>query len=277
MIRTAYETYEAYDLIAQSFDTLAPRYDALVERNPIHQTMRLRSLAWLDQAFAAGMRVVEVGCGTGTEALHLARRGVRIIATDVSRAMVELAETRAKAEGLHDSIEFIHCPAARLADVLGDARCDGAYASFGALNCEPDLGGAVHAIARVLAPEASFILSVMSRPCLPEMALRVGRLRVRGAFRRLAWPVAIHLYGAGFVPARPFSEADVRRALGAQFQVVRVEGWLVAVPPPHLAEAWERFRPLHAPLLAFDRRLGRTWPFRGWGDHIHVWARRRSQ
>ncbi|MCB9701192.1 MAG: class I SAM-dependent methyltransferase [Myxococcales bacterium] len=48
----------------------------------------------------AGARVVEVGAGTGTNALYLARQGLQVTALDLSPTAVARARARAEAEGL---------------------------------------------------------------------------------------------------------------------------------------------------------------------------------
>lgn len=50
---------------------------------------------------AAGSRVLEVGCGTGQTACHLARLGCDVTALDIQPAMLRKAEHQAAAEGVH--------------------------------------------------------------------------------------------------------------------------------------------------------------------------------
>jgi cyclopropane-fatty-acyl-phospholipid synthase len=55
-----------------------------------------------------GDRVVEVGCGWGALALHMARRyGTRVKAFNVSQEQLSYARSRARREGLADRVEFI--------------------------------------------------------------------------------------------------------------------------------------------------------------------------
>ncbi len=56
--------------------------------------------ALVRQAFAAGQRVLDVGCGGGREALPMARAGLRVIAMDLSHAMVRAAADFAAAQGV---------------------------------------------------------------------------------------------------------------------------------------------------------------------------------
>lgn len=52
----------------------------------------------------AGVRVLEIGCGTGTLAVMLAERGAEVVGIDVSPAMLAQAEKKVAAEGLDDQI-----------------------------------------------------------------------------------------------------------------------------------------------------------------------------
>jgi SAM-dependent methyltransferase len=79
------------------FDALAPTYDDDFTRSPIARHLRARVHARLDALVSPGEAALELGCGTGEDALHLAQRGVQITATDASPLMRDMA--RAKLAG----------------------------------------------------------------------------------------------------------------------------------------------------------------------------------
>jgi len=81
----------------RAFDTLAPSYDATFSDTLIGRYLRGRVHTRLEAYFQAGDQVLELGCGTGEDALYLASRGVQVLATDVSEGMLEI--TRVKAAG----------------------------------------------------------------------------------------------------------------------------------------------------------------------------------
>ena len=62
-----------------------------------------------------GMRVLDAGCGTGVQAVELARRGAAVVAIDLSPTLVGLAETRSAGKFEGGTIEW------RSGDML-DAR-----------------------------------------------------------------------------------------------------------------------------------------------------------
>ncbi|MCU0620796.1 MAG: magnesium protoporphyrin IX methyltransferase [Gemmatimonadales bacterium] len=59
--------------------------------------MRATLAEWLP-ADLTGMRILDAGCGPGQFAVELARRGAEVVAVDLSRTLVELAEARLPAD-----------------------------------------------------------------------------------------------------------------------------------------------------------------------------------
>ena len=53
-----------------------------------------------------GMRVLDAGCGTGVQAVELARRGAQVVAIDLSPTLVGLAETRSAGKFDRGTIEW---------------------------------------------------------------------------------------------------------------------------------------------------------------------------
>src|SRR5947199_5327649 len=54
----------------------------------------------------SGMRVLEIGCGIGTDTISFARAGACVTAVDLSERSVEVARCRAEVLGLDDRISF---------------------------------------------------------------------------------------------------------------------------------------------------------------------------
>jgi ubiquinone/menaquinone biosynthesis C-methylase UbiE len=52
-------------------------------------------------------RVLDAGTGTGRFAIHLAQRGINVVAIDSSREMVEIAKKKAEREGYQHLIQFL--------------------------------------------------------------------------------------------------------------------------------------------------------------------------
>lgn len=269
-----------YTGVSQAFDQAALNYDDLYQANPIMAWMRNESLAALQATFAPGSQLLEIGCGTGDEAIALSRAGYRIVATDISPGMIEAA--RAKAQTSSSApVSWRVMPAGQLANLLGDygpASFDGAYASFGALNCEPDLAPVMDALARLLRPGAALVCSVMNRCCAWEIGWELLHLHPRWAFRRLGkgWLTAGLAAPGGSlpVPVLYYTPRGLMRLLAPQFRMRAVFGLPVLLPPPYLAHLLDRHPAPFSRLQRIERFLRGRFPFHTLGDHFLLVATR---
>jgi SAM-dependent methyltransferase len=84
-----------------------------------------------------GKRVLEVGCGIGTDTINFARAGARVTAVDLSEKSLELARERAKVFNLEKAITFYHANAEELSHVVPADVYDLVY-SFGVLHHTPN-------------------------------------------------------------------------------------------------------------------------------------------
>ncbi len=131
-------------------------------------------LSWLPHDLA-GLRVLDAGCGTGALAFKLAHRGARVIATDVSASLIEIARDRMPPELPQDAIDF------RCGDMLHPAfgEVDHVVAMDSLIHYETnDILAALVGLGR----RTSRSMLVTVAPRTPALALMhtVGRVFPRG-------------------------------------------------------------------------------------------------
>jgi demethylmenaquinone methyltransferase/2-methoxy-6-polyprenyl-1,4-benzoquinol methylase len=187
----------------------------------------------------AGMRVLDVGCGTGDLTLIVARRlgdSGRVVGLDLTPEMLIVAREKVAASGLGSRIELVQGNALELP--FPDASFDAVTAGFSLRNMA-DLDGALREMHRVLRP-GGFCLSLdVSKPT----ARPVRAVFLWFFYHVVPWIGA--LGGRGRAPYAWLSESlrafPDRRALSARFQAagfVRVEDRALSFGAAALHRGW---------------------------------------
>ena len=128
-----------------AFDSVAADYDGPRGNNELIQDMRRELWRWIAHVFAPGSRLLDLGCGTGLDAVHLAQLGFHVTATDWSPGMVERTQERARLANLTERVRAVAVGAHELEHLSAEESAfDGAYSDLGALNCVPDLLSLIH-------------------------------------------------------------------------------------------------------------------------------------
>ena len=83
-----------------------------------------------------GKKVLEIGCGIGTDTINFARHGAQVTAVDLSTKSLEVARQRAAAFGLQDRIRFFQANAEDLNQFVPVETYDLVY-SFGVIHHTP--------------------------------------------------------------------------------------------------------------------------------------------
>jgi SAM-dependent methyltransferase len=261
---------------AQPFDAVAPRYDATFGKHHLGRWLRAATRDQLADAFAAGQRVLELGCGTGEDAIWLARRGVRVVATDRSPAMLAITRDKVKRGGLSEQVAVeqldLDAPAVGRWDA---SSFDGAFSNFGPLNCLPDRRPLAAALAAWVRPGGRVVLVVMG-PCCPwELAWHLAHGDVRTAVRRWRSGALAHAGAGSTVRVWYPSPARVRAELGSSFRPLATVGIGALLPPTELSRMVERWSGAFQRLAAAERRWGRTFPWTWLNDHYAAVFERR--
>ena len=177
------------------FDQIAPSYAQLWSDTAKGRAQREQVWREVDRLFQSGDRILDLGCGTGDDAVHLMQGGVTVVALDESTAMVQAAVGR----GVDARVLNIE----HLSEIEG--VFDGALSNFGALNCVEDLRSVSEGLARLVKPGGMVALCVLSRIHPGEWLsnpLR-GWKRVRG---RASWRGLTIYYRSVSQISRAFSE-----------------------------------------------------------------------
>lgn len=232
-------------LVRAAYDAIAPGYEEWIS-----PSFWIRERLWerLDELFPPGSRILDATAGTGLDALHLERRGVRVTACDLSPGMLARLALRAPDVPVHVA------DLGRLDKAGLEGPFDGLISTFAGLNTVHTFAGLsdfARAAGRLVRPGGILFLHLLSR----------SRKRFR---RTLNVPIA----GID-VAHRLWTSRELARAFAADFLPGRIRGQGILRPVDDTRQLGGRDR--------WERLLGALPVFRGLGVFFTVEMVRRSQ
>lgn len=160
------------------------RFYELVEAHRYEKEWHIPAAA--EFANSTNLRVLEIGCGLGTDGAQFAKAGANYTGIDLTQAAVELAKRRFQLFDLPGTF--------RIADAerldFPDNSFDVVY-SHGVLHHTPDTGGAIREIHRVLRPRGRAVVMLYHRNSY-NYRVNISILRRTGV-HLLRWNAGLNL------------------------------------------------------------------------------------
>ena len=244
------------------WDGTADTYDQVFPETLVGKAQRNAVWRELDRAFQSGQRVLELNCGTGIDAVHLASRGVRVLSCDLSPRMVELARRRSIASNVNDLASFRVLPTEHIGQLIGtQAPFDGAFSNFSGLNCVEDLSTFARSLSQLLRPGAQALFCVAAPICPWEIAWYLGHGDVKKALRRVRQGAADPRVKVHYSSVRVITEI-----FAPEFRLLRWQGIGVAVPASCVEPLARKAPRLLDWLAGVDRWLAHVPMIKGFAD-----------
>lgn len=254
---------------AAPFDALAETYDEVFTNSRIGRAQR--HLVWreLERIFHPGERLLELNCGTGVDAMHLAERGVEVLACDMSSRMIDVARRRLSSAELRAPVSFRVLATEEIRTLEDEGSFDGVFSNFGGLNCVEDLSAVARDLACLLRPQAKALLCIAGSFVAGEVVWYLAHGNPRKAFRRLRRSgVEVRLIEGVTVHCHYPSVRALARMFAPNFRLKEWRGVGVAVPPSYFESLAQRFPCVMTALEKADPWFGRCPLLRGIADHV---------
>ena len=250
----------------RAFDTIAEQYDDLFTHSLIGRAQRDAVWDVMRQTFRSGDRILELNCGTGEDALFLARMGVSVFACDASERMISVAARRMTAESATDQVQLEVRSTEQIGELSSGASFDGALSNFSGLNCVADLAAVARQLAALIRPGGCLLLCLSSRICLWETLWYLAHGEITRATRR--WKgIATASLGETPVCVRYPTMKDIEQHFRPSFAVRVCKGVGVSVPPSYVEHVARQYPRVLRGLQMIDRAVA-SWPIvRAIGDH----------
>lgn len=262
----------SFETVAEAYDRNADKYDDFIENNENLARMRKRVYEFVISRLPKGARILDLACGTGTDAVWFAQRGYHVYGVDISSEMLKRAEQKAKELGLEDRLTFKQMSYTDLKESSIEPF-DLTFSNFGGLNCVSDLSLVAESVRPLLKPNARVIWAIMPPFCLWETAMFL-RGKFKLATRRFSGQSTVRKEGLEY-PVYYYTPHKIADAWGKDFQLETVEALSVITPPATSKDFSVNFPRTFKLLTKWDDLLASRAPFKYWGDFTLVSLRRK--
>ncbi len=246
-----------------AFDKAAHSYDGDFSETSVGKAQRGQVWKILDKELTknTSLDILELSCGTGLDAVFMAQKGHKVLATDISGEMIRKAEENTGKREIDLSF--------RVMDIRDIGDVEGTYdlifSNFGGLNCldKNELQNALKLAQEKLKDDGKLIFVLISNFCFMETLYFSVTFRFKKAFRRRKSRQIARL-GDEEIELFYYSVKEFDELLGEK-HTKRI-GIGNFVPPSYMDKHIPKF------LINFLNRIDRAllhlqWSSR-WSDHV---------
>ncbi len=214
-----------------SFDKAAANYDATFTHTEIGQLQRALVYAELSKHLTSVKNILEINCGTGEDAIWLAKQNFNVTATDIASKMIEVAQSKGNFNNLHFKTADINSIAA----TFKNEKFDLLFSNFGGLNClsKPELENFLAHIDSVLTEKGKLALVIMPKNTLWERFYFLAKAQFKNISRRKKESVIVPVDGEN-VTTYYYNPKDIVNLANANFETIAVKPVGFFVPPSYL-------------------------------------------
>lgn len=259
-----------------AFNSVAHSYDTTFTFSETGRLQRERTYYFLEKILGSlkSHRILEINCGTGEDAILLAGKGHKVMATDASGEMIAIAESK---PGNQDT-KFRVCAFNELIGTFSEEKFDLIFSNFGGLNCvsKNDMAKLSDDFSSLLNTSGKLIAVVMGRKCLWEIFYFILKFDFKNAFRRShSNGVEAHV-GNYLQRTFYYSPHEFRQLYSVNFISMDVKPIGITLPPSYM----ELFFKKRKGFLNFLQGLERLLPFSflsNLADHYFIVLEKKSE
>lgn len=259
-----------------SFDNYAYQYDTEFTNSAIGRLQRnqvwhhLSPLLILNHNSAV-LKILEVNCGTGVDAIYMAKFGHEVTSTDESKEMVAIAREKIKQNSFNSNATAEQCSFQELPTKFEGKTFDLIFSNFGGLNCinEFELKNTLTSLNNLLKPNGKMILVLMSTLCIWEMVYFGLKFQFKKAFRRLNKQEST-LIKSSILQVHYYSPQKIEQLCSPNLKTEIVQPIGLFIPPSYLEPFFKNKQWILKILARAEKLFGNFSIFSNLADHYLI-------
>ena len=255
------------------FDNIAATYDDGFVNTVTGKMQRKIVWDYLEKYLNGKKRlnILELNCGTGEDAIWLAKKGHKVMATDISESMIKVAMKKAEITG-SNNISFSVLDISNPDIYPSDIKFDLIFSNFGGLNCiSPDsFQKVIPKIAGLLKPKGHFITVIMPKFCLWEWLYFTGKGMFSKANRRTgSKPLNVDIAGNN-VDTWYYSPSEIANNSNKYFKKIKTLPVGLFLPPSYLDNYFSKHPKFLSLLNSLESMAGSAGFASSYSDHFII-------
>jgi len=250
-------------MLQKAFDKYASQYDQHFTYSLIGKEQRKRVYRHLISDIKNSNSVLEVNCGTGEDAIWLAKQNKQIIATDISSEMISIA----KKKDTENKIDFQTLNAIHINSISD--TFDVIFSNFGGLNClnEDELKLFFNAAHLKLNKTGIMILVFISSNCIWEK----WYFKLKGKFFRRKHKSAVDttINNESF-STYYYSPDDIAVYTMNDFKIIKLKPIGLFIPPSYMESKMKKYSLLFKMLVKLEGLFGNISRLANKADHFYI-------
>lgn len=251
------------------FDIAAAAYDDDFTNSSIGKMQRNIVWRYLDELLnnKKELKVLEINCGTGEDAIRFAKKGNLVTATDISTGMLDVARSKSK----RNSINYRKVDLNKIESYTFDTEFDLVFSNFGGLNCinSSSISKLGEVLSGILQSNGKFVAVIMPKICLWESLYFTLKGNFKEVFRRRKEYAMANVSGE-LVKTYYYSPKDFNNLLMKFFQKESQKPVGFFIPPSYLENFFSKRTGLLSVFNLLDKWLAVFQWQASFSDHYYI-------
>ncbi len=251
------------------FDIASNQYDNTFTFSNIGKAQRSRVFKYINPIISTGekLSILEINCGTGEDAIHFAKLGHQVIATDISEGMINIAKSKKHPKNVIFKTQDINT----ITEQLFDRKFDFIFSNFGGVNClsKPQLDAFLKKAISLQKPNGKLVIVLMPKQCLWEQFYFSLKGDLKKAKRRNTNKSILANVDGVSVPTWYYNPKDIVFLTKSLYQLNSIKPIGISIPPSYLENSFLAKKPTLNILKGIDSILtGSYWA--KYADHFLI-------
>lgn len=256
------------------FDHVADKYDQSFTHAMIGRLQRASVMDYINSVLPTNksLRILELNCGTGEDAIYFAKKGHHVVATDLSEKMIEVAKQKAIDELVDENIETFPMDMRNIYDSNISGTFDLVFSNFGGINClnNQELKILSNDLVSLMKPTGRLISVIMPKNCLWENLYFTAKFDWEKVFRRNTNQMLAVDFGKHIIPTWYYSPSEIGGIFKNNFTKIAQKPIGFAVPPSYMEPFFQKRRKALKILSEIENGLNHLAGLAAFSDHFLI-------